>query len=909
MDFEKPELIKAKQDYPFLFSVIVPVYNTEQYLEETLESVIGQTIGFRENIQLILVNNATEDNSGEICERYLAEYPENVVYIELKDNHGPCAARNAGIPHIMGKYVNFLDSDDKWSLDAFEKIYDYFEQTEEEIDIVACRIKHFDATEAWHGLDRKFSRTQISSIFDNHSYVQLSLCSTVIKADTVARFRFDERVRHAEDAKYITEILLEKQKYALIREAVFYYRTRKSGTSVLQTVAQSRSWYYDTPKYVFQYLFDLSKKKFGYVIPYIQYLVMYELQWRLKTPLSTSLRSEEIAEYRDSIVGLIKEIDDFVIWEQRNLWREFKLFALSLKYDRPICKELICCDEALWFHNIQIYPKWTRAALEIAIVDVIENSVYIEGRFAMALQSGDYSLIAKNNESIYEAQFFRLDESMKRVSLGEVIHEIIGFRIKVPISALGNNSIAFYLQYRGASIRLGFHFSFICKLTQSATAAFWHCGDYVLKPRGTTIEVYPYTWNLACRFERTLDKELFKTKRYRLLGWRWLIILMNFLLAKRKPIWLVLDGFTFAGDNGEFFFRYLMEHKNNNIRPYFVIDKKSKDYTRMKKIGPVIPADTKKYRLLFALANKVISSQSFYNIQNTFYERTELLQDLFRFDFIYLQHGVIKDNHADTQSRHKKDFSLFITSAEQEKDSIVRGIGGNYCYDEKVIKVTGLARHDYILPEPMRPNSRKILLAPTWRMEGVGAWSEQKQTYDYSDSFRNTKFYRFYQDLMNDPRILEALDKNGYTMVVRFHPRTIQQATDFTPGKHVILEYERQAYVEEVRSTSLLITDYSSIAFDYAYSDIPVIYAQYDKDTFYMNHGYKRGYFDYETMGFGPVCYDYESTVQAIIRLIEKGCVMEEKYAKRVNEFFAYRDGNNCERIYQEILKLRKIED
>ena len=59
-------------------------------------------------------------------------------------------------------------------------------------------------------------------------------------------------------------------------------------------------------------------------------------------------------------------------------------------------------------------------------------------------------------------------------------------------------------------------------------------------------------------------------------------------------------------------------------------------------------------------------------------------------------------------------------------------------------------------------------------------------------------------------------------------------------------------------------------------------------------------------MGFGPVCDDYETTVQAIIKAIENDCVMEDKYKQRVDNFFAYRDGRNCERIYNEILKLGK---
>lgn len=890
-------------EYQYLFSVIVPVYNTEQYLDETLESVIGQTIGFRDNIQLILINNATEDNSGKICERYQAKFPENVTYVVLKENNGPCAARNAGIPYIKGKYVNFLDSDDKWELDAFENIYPFFEQHYKEIDIVACRIKHFDAIEDWHGLDRKFLETGIKSIFDDYTYVQLSLCSTFIKGETVSRYRFDERVRHAEDAKYISEILMEQQKYALIREVVFYYRTRKTGASVVQNVGKSRSWYFDTPKYVFEYLFGLSKKIFGTVIPYIQYLVMYEIQWRLKTPLPAFFSEDEIKEYRDEIRKLLEEIDDFIIWEQRNLWREFKLFALSIKYGKQIHQELISRGGELWFHNIKIYPKRTSIALEIPIVDIENETLYIEGRVGMVLPKNTFSIFAQSNGTEYPVQFFELDESAKRFSLGEIIHEVVGFKVEIPICQK-TDSVSFYLIYQGTQIQLGYHFSFICKMTTSIINAYWRCGKYVLRSENGIIKIYPYTPALVRRFERDLDKELIKNRQLKVLGWRWLITFLHFLFAKRKPIWLVLDGFAFAGDNGEFFFQYLMKRKDLNIRPYFVIDRNSKDYSRMKAIGPVIPADTKKYRIFFALANKVISSQSFYNKLNTFYDRTELLQDLFHFDFIYLQHGVIKDNHADTQSRHKKDFSLFITSAEKEKNSIINGIGGNYCYNENVVKVTGLARHDLISFLPFEDRRKKVLLAPTWRMEGVGIWDEKKQTYAYHDGFKNTEFYCFYQKLMNEPRILKSMQKNGYTMHVRLHPRSIQQASDFSPGEGVTLEYEREGYAEELRHTSLLITDYSSIAFDYAYAGIPVIYTQFDVDTFYLNHGYKKGYFDYEQDGFGPICYDYESAVQAIVAAIESGWVVEEKYQRRVGDFFAYHDGKNCERIYNAILEL-----
>ena len=83
-----------------------------------------------------------------------------------------------------------------------------------------------------------------------------------------------------------------------------------------------------------------------------------------------------------------------------------------------------------------------------------------------------------------------------------------------------------------------------------------------------------------------------------------------------------------------------------------------------------------------------------------------------------------------------------------------------------------------------------------------------------------------------------------------------------------------------------------------------MIYTQFDRETFYGNHTYEKGFFDYETDGFGPVCYDYETTRAAIIKAIEENCIMTDEYLERREKFFAFFDGKNRERIYQEILKI-----
>ena len=104
--------------------------------------------------------------------------------------------------------------------------------------------------------------------------------------------------------------------------------------------------------------------------------------------------------------------------------------------------------------------------------------------------------------------------------------------------------------------------------------------------------------------------------------------------------------------------------------------------------------------------------------------------------------------------------------------------------------------------------------------------------------------------------------------------------------------------------SSLVVTDYSSTAFDFAYLRKPVVYCQFDKEEFFTNHSYKQGFFSYEDDGFGEVEYDLDGTVDRIIEYISNGCELKDKYRKRIDKFFTYHDKKNCERVYTEIRSL-----
>lgn len=100
-------------------SVIIPVYNVEEYLDRCLESVLNQTL---DDIEIIIVNDGSTDNSKKILMKYIDKYPEKIVYLE-KENGGLSDARNFGIPYAKGEYITFLDSDDYIDNNAYEEMY------------------------------------------------------------------------------------------------------------------------------------------------------------------------------------------------------------------------------------------------------------------------------------------------------------------------------------------------------------------------------------------------------------------------------------------------------------------------------------------------------------------------------------------------------------------------------------------------------------------------------------------------------------------------------------------------------------------------------------------------------------------------------------------------------------------
>lgn len=143
----------------YIISVVMAIYNSEPFLRETLDSILEQNIEnfnmpFENIVQVIMVNDGSRDGSSEIIDEYAAKYP-NFIAVH-KENGGVASARNEGLKHVEGKYMNFLDSDDKFSQNVLWEMYDFFEKHYDETDVVTMPLFFFDAASGQHWQNGKF---------------------------------------------------------------------------------------------------------------------------------------------------------------------------------------------------------------------------------------------------------------------------------------------------------------------------------------------------------------------------------------------------------------------------------------------------------------------------------------------------------------------------------------------------------------------------------------------------------------------------------------------------------------------------------------------------------------------------------------------------------------------------------
>lgn len=873
----------------YKISTIIPIYNVEKYLDETIKSIINQTIGFK-NIQMILVNDGSPDNSEEICLKYKEKYPNNIIYVK-KENGGVSSARNLGMKYATGEYVNFMDSDDLLSKNAYKVGYKMLKKNN--LDVVCFRIKFFDAYTYKHDMDYRFrDGNKVVDLTKEPFYPLYHMPTTLIKRDLLKGMELDTRVKISEDLKFLTELMVKTKKIGLIATETFYYRRRQDGSSAIQTSNQNLSYYFDTPKYVYKYVLDL-RKKYPEMSDYLTHEVVYDLKWRIFNTNINVLNQEQKKEYIEYMRGLLKESDDKIICKQEVFNPQIIFRELDFKYGKPTYKKINIKDGYLCYGNIKIVPE---DKLSFKIYNLcIENDFFkIESVIDYAYNN-DYQVFAKINDD----KFIKLDKSLHKQTTFDLLsndgdYYITYFSKKINISNV--NQIEFFIEMSGKKYKLYPIYEGYSKLNELSNSYF-KTDKYIVTHNRNKIFINNHKSFLAIRYLLDL------LKKKEILPFGMLLLYYLTYIFIRKDKWILADRFDVAGDNAEALFKYIKDNVNDNKNVYFALKKNSSDMSRIKKYGKVLKFATIKYYLFYMHSEVVASSHTDPYIYKPFGRKEIYLNGFIYRKFVFLQHGIIFEDMSNKYGSNQKDISLFVTSSKKEYESLMKN---DYMFENDVVKLTGLPRFDVLSKNDIKEKNI-IALMPTWRNTLVPEIRPSSQYRFYNPKFINSDYYKFYNKLINDKRLHDILKKKGYKILFCLHPSLNSQLVDFKENEFVNVSCLAN-YSKVIKESKFLITDYSSVAVDFAYLKKPILYTQFDKDNFSDIHRFYRNgsHFDYEKCGFGEVVYDYESTINKIIDMINSDFKIKKIYDKRINEYFEYFDNNNSKRVFDSIIDMLK---
>ena len=357
------------------------------------------------------------------------------------------------------------------------------------------------------------------------------------------------------------------------------------------------------------------------------------------------------------------------------------------------------------------------------------------------------------------------------------------------------------------------------------------------------------------------------------------------LLLWHKKIWIVSEYGYEARDNGYSFFQYIRK-QHPEVNCYYAIDFKSSDYGKVKQFGNVVRFGSFRHFVYFCAAKYLISTKT-QGFCPSYY--LTLFRKKFHLwgKYIFLQHGITYNNQTMLYKKNAK-LDLIVCGAKPEYEDIVK----NYGYDKKEVVYTGFSRFDsYHNLQPLK----QILVMPTWRR------------YDSDANFIETPFYKMWNELINSDKLDCLLKEHQYLLYFYLHPEFKDKFELFSTKESRIklLSFNNCDLQKQIRESEIFITDFSSLAFDFGYMKRPVLYFQQDKEFFYSSH-YKKGYFDYDKDGFGPVCNDVESIINNLSLLFSGKLPNALLYKNNSYRFFPLNDHNNSNRIFDAINNIKK---
>jgi CDP-glycerol glycerophosphotransferase len=369
---------------------------------------------------------------------------------------------------------------------------------------------------------------------------------------------------------------------------------------------------------------------------------------------------------------------------------------------------------------------------------------------------------------------------------------------------------------------------------------------------------------------------------------------------KRRPWWVAVARRTLgiwivgevpykAQDNGYHLFRWIRRKRPLRLA-YYVIDEAAPDRERVERLGRVVVKGSAKHVVLATCASRIVGTH-----------HTEYLLPTPDPDYlrhvpaarVMLQHGILgTKNLTSTYGRGGTATlaaDVFHVSSPRERAIVVEDLG----FAPEQVRVTGLPRFDTLLAPPEAPPAG-LLVIPTWRSRIT---SRQQ--------FVESEFLARWRGFLTRPGI-RALAGNGEQVSVILHPNMRVFADVLESFGHDVFRQGERDVQGLMREHAALVTDYSSVAFDFALQERPVFYFQFDREAYFRGTS---SHLDLDAELPGPVFTDEEALAGAVVASAAAGFPMEGEYRERARRFFPAHDRNSSRRAYRSVRRARPARD
>ena len=873
-------------DFQYRITVIVPVYNVEEYLRECLDSLVAQTIE-HDQVEVLLINDGSIDNSLAICR----EYAENHSMFKVfdKENEGVSITRNFGIRNAKGKFITYLDSDDTITEKTLELLCNFFDKHYDKTDVVTYKEVTYNIDGTPKAPHYRYDFLKESGIYDlkNKVFCSQTLINIVVKNLGEDNIYFDEKIGYHEDQMYCNQLLNDKMTLGYV--AGCEYRYNKHEGSISEENMNALFLFEKTTAY-WEFLFN----QYEVVPQYFQALFFNDLRWKIRANVLFPYQYD--GEQFDHAVGRIKKlldkVDDAVIMNFPSVNNFHKHYFLNLKSDRNKATVIANYDSIKVQKNgLQLYKNKKMEIIlsklnvfndELCICAHLKSPVFnyiiSEPKIVAEITTQDGSVITKEMDKYisYDSYYLTREKTNNFYGFEFVcdIKNIAKLKFKAIVDQVSYDCCYYFMTNAPFSKALNKYRS----IFNNCTIEFKDNTFYV-EQTDSSIE----------REKANLEYQN-KGDVYR--------IRSSADALRDKQIWLYYDCSGVEKDNGYYQFMHDFD-KNDGIIRYYVTgngDNTNYELFSTKQISYIVHFGSERHKILYLAAEKIITA--FIEDRNIIpFSKEELPYycDVAHPQVIYLQHGILHAHLPWKYSPGKILADKIVVSSYFELDSFTN----NYNFRKENLIPSGMPRFDHI-DTSVKPINR-ILFAPSWR--NYLTKEDKDRGWIINDKkFMASDYYIKFNDFLNSERLGKFLEEKDLYLDFKIHP-IFEPFLHCFENKNPRVSFTGSSVDDS--EYALFITDFSSFVFDFAYLKRPIIYFVPDMPQFKSGMNlYRELDLPFEK-AFGNLTTEPEDSVNEVIRIVENGFALDPVFKERLDNFFLALD--NCEEnLYKYLMEENK---